>query len=68
MHFDRTGDTLKGMQIARKFILEDKVDFMLGPTSSAVALALADFVEQQKKILVLTQSDPRRTQGGTHEL
>ena len=46
----------KGMQIAKKFILEDKVDFILGPTSSAVALALADFVEQQKKILVLTQS------------
>ena len=46
----------KGVQIAKKFISEDKVDFIIGPTSSAVALALADLVEQQKKILVLTQS------------
>jgi len=46
----------KGVQIAKKFITEDKVDFIIGPTSSAVALALADLVEQQKKILVLTQS------------
>jgi branched-chain amino acid transport system substrate-binding protein len=46
----------KGIQIAKKFINEDQVDFIIGPTSSAVALALADLVEQQKKILVLTQS------------
>jgi len=46
----------KGVEIAKKFISADKVDFMIGPTSSAVALALADLVEQQKKILVLTQS------------
>ncbi|RPJ00359.1 MAG: ABC transporter substrate-binding protein, partial [Deltaproteobacteria bacterium] len=44
----------KGVQIVKKFISEDKVDFIIGPTSSAVALALADLVEQQKKILVLT--------------
>jgi branched-chain amino acid transport system substrate-binding protein len=46
----------KGVQIAKKFITEDKVDFIIGPTSSGVALALADLVEQQKRILVLTQS------------
>ena len=46
----------KGVEIAKKFITQDKVDFIIGPTSSAVALALADLVEQQKKILVLTQS------------
>ena len=46
----------KGVQITKKFIAEDKVDFIIGPTSSGVALAMADLVEQQKKILVLTQS------------
>ncbi|MGZ3514534.1 MAG: ABC transporter substrate-binding protein [Thermodesulfobacteriota bacterium] len=46
----------KGVQITKKFINEDKVDFIIGPTSSGVALAMAEIVEQQKKILVLTQS------------
>ncbi len=46
----------KGVQITKKFINEDKVDFIIGPTSSGVALAMADIVEQQKKILVLTQA------------
>jgi branched-chain amino acid transport system substrate-binding protein len=32
------------------------VDFIIGPTSSGVALAMADVVEQYEKILVLTQS------------
>ncbi len=46
----------KGVQITNKFINEDKVDFIIGPTSSGVALAMADIVEKRKKILVLTQS------------
>ena len=46
----------KGVQITKKFITEDKVDFIIGPTSSGVALAMADIVEKEKKILVLTQS------------
>src|SRR4030042_2437703 len=46
----------KGVQITKKFITQDKVDFIIGPTSSGVALAMADLVEQQKRILVLTQS------------
>jgi len=46
----------KGVQITKKFITEDKVDFIVGPTSSGVALAMADIVEKEKKILVLTQS------------
>ncbi len=41
---------------AGKFVLEDKVDFMVGPTSSAVATALIDLAEKYKKILVLTQA------------
>ncbi len=46
----------KGVQITKKFIIQDKVDFIIGPTSSGVALAMAEIVEQHKKILVLTQS------------
>ncbi len=46
----------KGVQITKKFITQDKVDFIIGPTSSGVALAMADIVEKEKKILVLTQS------------
>ncbi len=44
----------KGVQITKKFITQDKVDFIIGPTSSGVALAMADLVEKEKKILVLT--------------
>ena len=46
----------EGIRIVKKFINEDQVDFIIGPTSSGVALALADVVQEQKKILVLTQS------------
>ena len=46
----------KGAQIVKKFITEDQVDFIIGPTSSGVALALAPLVQEHKKILVLTQS------------
>jgi branched-chain amino acid transport system substrate-binding protein len=46
----------KGVQITKKFITQDKVDFIIGPTSSGVVLAMAEIVEQHKKILVLTQS------------
>jgi branched-chain amino acid transport system substrate-binding protein len=46
----------EGIRIVKKFINEDQVDFIIGPTSSGVALALADVVQEHKKILVLTQS------------
>ena len=46
----------RGVQVVKKFIDQDKVDFLIGPTSSAIALALADVVQEPKKILVLTQS------------
>lgn len=45
-----------GVEIVNKFIKKDKVDFIMGPTSSAIAVALADLVLEQKKILVLTQA------------
>lgn len=46
----------EGVRIVKKFIKEDRVDFIIGPTSSGVALALAAVVQEHKKILVLTQS------------
>jgi branched-chain amino acid transport system substrate-binding protein len=45
-----------GVEIANKFIKKDKVDFIMGPTSSAIAAALADLALEQKKILILTQA------------
>jgi branched-chain amino acid transport system substrate-binding protein len=45
-----------GVQIVKKFIAEDQVDFIIGPTSSAVALALSDLVQEHKRIIVYTQA------------
>ena len=45
-----------GSKIANKFINEDKVDFIIGPTSSAVAVAVSKIATAHKKILVLTQA------------
>lgn len=46
----------RGAEIAKKFILEDKVDFIIGPTSSGVAVAVSKVATEHKKILVLTQA------------
>jgi branched-chain amino acid transport system substrate-binding protein len=46
----------KGVDITKKFILQDKVDFIVGPTSSAVAAEMAKLVREHKKILILTQA------------
>jgi branched-chain amino acid transport system substrate-binding protein len=43
-------------ELAEKFIGEDKVDFLMGPTSSAVALSLSEIARKHKKILVVTQA------------
>jgi len=43
-------------EIAEKFINEDKVDFLMGPTSSGVALSLSEIARKHKKILIVTQS------------
>jgi branched-chain amino acid transport system substrate-binding protein len=44
------------VQIAKKYIMEDKVDFLMGPTSSGLAFALSDLAKEHKKILVVTQA------------
>ena len=44
------------MKNAEKFIQEDKVDFLMGPTSSGLAPAFSDFARKHKKILLHTQA------------
>jgi branched-chain amino acid transport system substrate-binding protein len=44
------------LAIARRFVEQDKVDFLMGPTSSGIAMGLTEFARQKKKILVLTQA------------
>ena len=42
--------------LANKFINQDKVDFLMGPTSSGLAMALTEIAKENKKILVVTQA------------
>jgi branched-chain amino acid transport system substrate-binding protein len=44
------------VELAEKFIADDKVDFLMGPTSSGVAMALSETARKHKKILVITQA------------
>jgi branched-chain amino acid transport system substrate-binding protein len=46
----------RATEIAKRFILEDKVDFIIGPTSSGVAVAVSKVATEHKKILVFTQA------------
>ena len=46
----------RATEIAKRFILEDKVDFIIGPTSSGVAMAVSKVATEHKKILVFTQA------------
>jgi branched-chain amino acid transport system substrate-binding protein len=44
------------LALAQRFVQEDKVDFIMGPTSSGLAMGLTEFARENQKILVLTQS------------
>jgi branched-chain amino acid transport system substrate-binding protein len=44
------------VDLAKKYIHEEKVDFLMGPTSSGIAMALTEIAKENKKILVLTQA------------
>ena len=44
------------MALAERFVNQDKVDFLMGPTSSGLAMGLTEFARDNKKILVLTQA------------
>ena len=42
--------------LSEKFINADKVDFLMGPTSSGLAMMLTQIAKENQKILVLTQA------------
>jgi branched-chain amino acid transport system substrate-binding protein len=42
--------------LAKKFITQDKVEFLMGPTSSGLATALSMMARDNRKILILTQA------------
>lgn len=44
------------LALADKFVKQDKVDFLMGPTSSGLAMGLSEFAKNNKKILVTTQA------------
>jgi len=44
------------LEIAKRMILTDKVNFLMGPTSSGIAMALSELARQNKTILVTTQA------------
>jgi branched-chain amino acid transport system substrate-binding protein len=43
-------------EIVKRFIEKDKVDFIIGPTSSGIAVPVAKLANEKKKILILTQA------------
>ncbi len=45
-----------GVEIVDRFINKDKVDFIIGPTSSSIAATLTDIIQKEKKVIVFTQS------------
>jgi branched-chain amino acid transport system substrate-binding protein len=46
-----------GATIARQMILEDKVDFLIGPTSSSVALAVSEVAKEYKVVIAFHTSN-----------
>ncbi len=46
----------RGAEIAKRFCTEERVDFIIGPTSSGVAVAVSKIAAEQRKILILTQA------------
>lgn len=46
----------RATEIVKRFIDQDKVDFIIGPTSSGIAVPIAKITNERKKILVLTQA------------
>jgi len=43
-------------EIVKRFIEKEKVDFIIGPTSSGIAVPIAKLANEKKKILILTQA------------
>lgn len=51
---DSKADPAYSVRVAKRYIDHDKVDFLLGTVSSAVALAVSEVAKENKKILMCT--------------
>jgi branched-chain amino acid transport system substrate-binding protein len=49
-----------GARLTQELILKDKVDFLFGPTSPSVALAVSQVCKEQKKLLYLHSANIER--------
>ena len=56
MFEDAKLDAETGARITKKYIVNDKVDFIIGPTSSGAAVAVSKIATENKKILILAQA------------
>jgi branched-chain amino acid transport system substrate-binding protein len=56
MFEDAKLDAETAARITKKYITEDKVDFIIGPTSSGAAVTVSKIATENKKILILTQA------------
>jgi len=56
MFEDAKLDAETGARITKKYIVDDKVDFIIGPTSSGAAVAVSKIATENKKILILAQA------------
>ena len=54
---DAQFDPSFGANLARQMILEDEVDFLLGPTSSSVALAISEIAREQEVVVAFHTSN-----------
>lgn len=61
------GNASIGVREARKFILQDQVDFLLGVDSSAVGLAVTEEAKRHRKIILFTHAaTPKLTGEACH--
>jgi branched-chain amino acid transport system substrate-binding protein len=51
---DSKADPAYSVRVAKRYIEDDKVDFLLGTVSSAVALAVSEVAKENKKIFMCT--------------
>jgi branched-chain amino acid transport system substrate-binding protein len=56
---DTQGDPNVGLQKARKLVLSDKVDLIVGIVSSSVAYAVRDYADNQKVPVIIALSEAR---------
>ena len=54
IQYEDGGDTTRGVQNAKKLIQEDKVDALIGPSTTPIALAMLDLVAEAKVPLLAT--------------